>query len=919
MKAEALIGTMLGTCTLQKLIGQGGMGAVFLAQQSRPRRQVAVKVLLPTTAHNAQQHAAFLERFRRETDAAALLEHPNIVPVHEYGERDGLAYLVMPYISGGTLRDEMEREGKFSLSKTMRYLDQIAAALDFAHQRGVVHRDIKPANILVTPEGRLLLTDFGLVKVIADSPQTGNARSPLTGVGVPLGTPDYMAPEQVIGGTVDARADQYSLAIILYQMLTGTTPFKGEMPMQIAVQHLHTPPTSLRTLRPDLPEDADQVVLRAMEKRASDRFEGVQELAEAFRIALVAAGVVLGETQSMPALQNTDMRAFKPRSLFHPVWQQGNKDVPPATEHELKQDKEPAEKKVVPAQEPVPMRPRKQDAGYRNDIVAKTSMTLPSFSGFMAPPGSSVPQVVKASISMQKPEQATPLPPSSLPEQSSRLRPFRATPLPPVPEQPTEGSTHNDTPPHHPQLGRKTSLLRPAGGNQPVPANPGMSQGGWPQAPAFPNPTANPGMSQGGWSQAPAFPTPPATPQTGYGMGAQQDNSLSQQGIPAPKASRPTGLLSSTGMFTSSLPAAASPAPSAMPASFAGNPAPAQPPQTSSEEDRQPRLTVPLGSSTTALAPYENQGQTNMLKLTQAVKVVKVPIAGQPGRYMTGLLPVLEEELPKASDEQQPEALSVLLKKNMKLVAVGALLVMVILVGSGIWLFSPHSGGQSTSQKNTTQVTKNGTAVNADATALANIILEDSLSSNYHDWPEKSNGNQIFIFKNGKYHIANNDDANVAVALLPNEMLPDQFVYTINLSEVNGDDTSVNNQIGLILRYNSGQKNGKKYSTFYCFEIQSSKDDLQYQFRKYDGTADTDNQWSTPWSAKVGGEYHFGHGDKSTNTFKVIANGGKYTFIVNGKQVGSFTDGAYKGGQIGMLVNLKGTEVQFSNLSLTHK
>src|SRR5438874_8672266 len=143
MNAEALIGTVLGTCTLQKVIGQGGMGAVYLAQQSRPRRQVAVKVLLPMAKLTPAQRAAFLERFRRETDAAASLEHPNIVPVHEYGEREGLAYLVMPYVSGGTLRDVMEREGQILLPKSVNYLEQLAAALDFAHARGVVHRDIK--------------------------------------------------------------------------------------------------------------------------------------------------------------------------------------------------------------------------------------------------------------------------------------------------------------------------------------------------------------------------------------------------------------------------------------------------------------------------------------------------------------------------------------------------------------------------------------------------------------------------------------------------------------------------------------------------------------------------------------------------------------------------------------------------------
>src|SRR5437588_8919309 len=269
MNAETLIGTVLGTCTLQKLVGQGGMGAVFLAQQSRPRRQVAVKVLLPMTPLSPHQLAAFLERFRRETDAAASLEHPNIMPVHEYGERDGLAYLVMPYISGGTLRDVMEREGPLSLDKAVYYLDQVAAALDFAHAQGVIHRDIKPANILLTPEGRLLLTDFGLVKVIADGQA---AQTRLTGEGAPVGTPDYMSPEQVMGDEVDGRCDLYSLGVIRYQMVTGTTPFQGETPMQIAAQQLHMQPASPRLLRPELPVVAEQVMLRMMAKRPVDRF-----------------------------------------------------------------------------------------------------------------------------------------------------------------------------------------------------------------------------------------------------------------------------------------------------------------------------------------------------------------------------------------------------------------------------------------------------------------------------------------------------------------------------------------------------------------------------------------------------------------------------------------------------------------------
>jgi serine/threonine protein kinase len=320
MNAEALIGTVLGTCTLQKLVGQGGMGAVFLAQQSRPKRQVAVKVLLPMKSLTPNQLAAFLERFRRETDAAASLEHPNIIPVHEYGEREGLAYLVMPYVSGGTLRDELERCGPLPLENVACYLEQIAAAIDFAHEHGVIHRDIKPANIMVTPEGRLLLVDFGLVKIVADG-QTPQVR--ITGVGAPVGTPDYMSPEQVIGGDVDTRADLYSLGVVLYQMVTGTTPFRGETPMQIAAQHLQIPPPSAQMMRPDLPMEAEQVLQRALAKRPADRYRSARDLADAFRVALVRSGIQLDASYGTNGLLtgSTTGRLAIPKGQFDPMRQ----------------------------------------------------------------------------------------------------------------------------------------------------------------------------------------------------------------------------------------------------------------------------------------------------------------------------------------------------------------------------------------------------------------------------------------------------------------------------------------------------------------------------------------------------------------------------------------------------------------------
>ena len=361
MNAEALVGTVLGTCTLQQLIGQGGMGAVYLAQQSRPRRQVAVKVLLPATALKPQHLAAFLERFRRETDAAASLEHPNIMPVYEYGERDGLAYLVMPYISGGTLRDVMEREGQIILPKVMNYMEQLAAALDFAHSRGVIHRDIKPANILLTQEGRLLLTDFGLVKIISEE---ALAQVRLTGAGAPVGTPDYMSPEQVMGHEVDGRADLYSLGIILFQMLTATTPFQGETPMQIAAQQLHSQSPSPRRFRPDLPAAAEQVILKALSKRPSDRYANGLELATAFRLAFASAESQIG-TEMAGSFADSTIGAsgiYSRRGLFDPRWQTGT--MPATLLNE--QDRSPSASRI-----PVPP----QDAQARTTgLLSRTGM-----------------------------------------------------------------------------------------------------------------------------------------------------------------------------------------------------------------------------------------------------------------------------------------------------------------------------------------------------------------------------------------------------------------------------------------------------------------------------------------------------------------------------------------------------------------
>src|SRR5450432_954491 len=222
MDADALIGTVLGTnCTLQKVIGQGEMGVVFLAQQSSPDRQVAVKVLLPVLPPSSDQYTVFLKRFQSEIDAVSSLKHPNIIQIYECGEYKGLIYLVMPYVNGGTLRNEMEREGPFPLPKALSYLEQMAAALDLAHAHGVIHGNVQPANILVPDDGQLVLTDFGMVKMLYEMNLSDSFHIRAR---MPIETLDYMAPEQVIGNKISTPVDLYSLGVVLYQMLTGNVP-----------------------------------------------------------------------------------------------------------------------------------------------------------------------------------------------------------------------------------------------------------------------------------------------------------------------------------------------------------------------------------------------------------------------------------------------------------------------------------------------------------------------------------------------------------------------------------------------------------------------------------------------------------------------------------------------------------------------
>lgn len=319
-----LTGRTLGTCILEKLVGQGGMGAVYLARQMRPARRVAVKVLLPNTMMGDDVYEAFLARFRREADVVAKLEQVNIMPIYEYGEQDNMAYLVMPYLAGGSLREVMQRQGSLSLEETATYLDQAAAALDYAHAQGVVHRDLKPANFLLASDGRLVLADFGIARIMEDTSSAGAA---LTSAGTIIGTPEYMAPEMVNGEQVDYRADIYELGIVLFQMLSGQVPFRGNTPIVVITKHMQQRVPSLHQLNPEIPATVDAVIQKATAKRREDRYQSVGAMAQAFRDAIYQTNAPYAPYANDP--QNNPNPIILPAPEPTVVQQQAQYNTPP--------------------------------------------------------------------------------------------------------------------------------------------------------------------------------------------------------------------------------------------------------------------------------------------------------------------------------------------------------------------------------------------------------------------------------------------------------------------------------------------------------------------------------------------------------------------------------------------------------------
>jgi len=256
---------------LERELGSGGMATVYLAEDLKHHRKVAVKVLRPELAASLG-----VERFVREIEIAANLSHPHILPLFDSGEAGGFLYYVMPFIEGESLRDRLQREGKLAVDEAIRLTDQVASALSYAHERGLVHRDIKPENILLAGD-QAIVADFGIARAVEAA---GGER--LTGTGLALGTPAYMSPEQAMGtGELDARSDVYALGCVVYEMVSGEAPFEGPTPQALIAKHISDTAPRLRTSDPTIPLYVERAVERAMAKEPSDRFSSASEFAGA--------------------------------------------------------------------------------------------------------------------------------------------------------------------------------------------------------------------------------------------------------------------------------------------------------------------------------------------------------------------------------------------------------------------------------------------------------------------------------------------------------------------------------------------------------------------------------------------------------------------------------------------------------------
>jgi len=321
---DTLSGTLFaGRYRISRKLGGGGMADVYLAEDQELGRRVAIKMLHGRYANDEQ----FVERFRREATHAAGLSHPNIVSIFDRGEADGSYFIVMEYVEGRTLKELIRSRGPCPIPVAIAYTRQILAGLRYAHRNGVIHRDIKPHNVIVDPEGVIKVTDFGIARAGA---------SQMTEEGAIIGTAQYLSPEQARGAPVDQTSDLYSTGIVLFELLTGEVPFTGDSPVEIAMKHLAEVPQVPSELRPDVPDDLDLVVVRALAKEPADRYQSaaamdadLETVSRGGRVAAEtadAATMVLSGERGVDATAVTQLARrgpppqYEPPSRSRPIW-----------------------------------------------------------------------------------------------------------------------------------------------------------------------------------------------------------------------------------------------------------------------------------------------------------------------------------------------------------------------------------------------------------------------------------------------------------------------------------------------------------------------------------------------------------------------------------------------------------------------
>ncbi len=278
MVNEALIGKTIGRYQITEHLGRGGMAEVYKAYQPSLDRYVAIKLMHGFLADEKE----FLTRFEREAKVVATLRHPNIVQVHDFDVENGVYFMVMEFINGETLKGRLqtlEEHGEWvSTEDAARIILAVGSALKYAHERGMVHRDVKPANVMITEDGQVILTDFGIAKIVTSSN--------LTASGAMVGTPSYMAPEQGMGQPGDERSDIYSLGVMLYQLMVGRLPYDADTPLAVVLKHINDPLPLPRSVKPDLSEPLERVILKSLAKNPIDRYQKVSEMLADLRQAV---------------------------------------------------------------------------------------------------------------------------------------------------------------------------------------------------------------------------------------------------------------------------------------------------------------------------------------------------------------------------------------------------------------------------------------------------------------------------------------------------------------------------------------------------------------------------------------------------------------------------------------------------------